>query len=194
MVDQDKQTKKDKEADEKARALYYQNYYKDNRERILHNRSKRYKNDDIYRARVNELRRKNRKRKRLMKDMGKGTKEVIRDLGKPMKVYNPDQTMFAIVKMYTVGRMADILNIKRTQIYGWLHNGRVPEANYVMSNGWRLYTEHELAVLEELLRKEKIALGRKGYDFRMSERLEQKIKVRFEALIGGVTPSSFEKI
>ena len=50
MIDQDKQdneTKEAKEAAEKARALYYQNYYKDNRERILHNRSKRYKNDEV---------------------------------------------------------------------------------------------------------------------------------------------------
>jgi hypothetical protein len=183
-----------KEEKVESRSDYYSRYYKENKQRILGIRKKRYMNDEVYRARINEQRRHNRKRKRLMKDMGKGTKDVIRDLGKPMKVFNPDKTMSAVVKMYTVGRMADILKIKRTQMYGWLHKGKIPEANYVMVNGWRLYTEHELDLLEDILRKEKISLGRKGYDLRMSDNLENKIKLHFDLLIGGVKPSSFEAV
>lgn len=184
----------EEENQEKAeRNEYMRNYYAENRERILARRKIRYANDPEYKRKLTEQRRRTRQRKRILekRDVRKELGDTIRDKGKPMKIYNNQRTHYAIVRMFTVGRVADIIGIKRTHIYNWIHGERLPEANYVMKNGWRLFTEYEVQVIQDCVRRARIRMKRGGYDFRMDKRLEEEVKTKLNALVGGVPAYAF---
>lgn len=184
----------EEENKEKAeRNQYMRNYYAENRERILARRKVRYANDPEYKRKLTEQRRRTRQRKRILekRDVRKELGDTIRDKGKPMKIYNNQRTHYAIVRMFTVGRVADIIGIKRTHIYNWIHGERLPEANYVMKNGWRLFTEYEVQVIQDCVRRARIRMKRGGYDFRMDKRLEEEVKTKLNALVGGVPAYAF---
>jgi len=175
------------------RDQYMRNYYTENRERILARRRIRYANDPEYKRKLTEQRRRTRQRKRLLekRDVRKELGDTIRDKGKPMKIYNNQRTHYAIVRMFTVGRVADLIGIKRTHIYNWIHANRLPEANYVMKNGWRLFTEYEVHIIKDCVRRAKIRMKMRGYDFRMDKKLEEEIKTKLNALAGGVPADAF---
>jgi len=179
------------EEDQIKRTNYMKDYYESNKETILARRRVRYKNDPDYRKRLNAQRRATRKRKQQLENRYRSRGDTIRDLGKPMKIYNNDRTHYAIVKMYTVGRVADIVGVPRSQFYSWLHNKRIPEANYVKPNGWRLYTEYEMKVFKRLINSAKIRLSMKAYQFRMDKVLRDEINKQLTALTGGVPNSAF---
>ena len=184
----------EEENQEKAqRNEYMRNYYAENRERILARRKVRYANDPEYKRKLTEQRRRTRQRKRILekRDVRKELGDTIRDKGKPMKIYNNQRTHYAIVRMFTVGRVADIIGIKRTHIYNWIHGERLPEANYVMKNGWRLFTEYEVQVIQDCVRRARIRMKRGGYDFRMDKRLDEEVKNKLNALVGGVPAYAF---
>lgn len=173
---------------------YMRDYYAENKKRILARRKLRYANDPEYKKKLTEQRRRTRQRKRILDKKDLSRKEfgdTIRDKGKPMKIYNNQRTHYAIVRMFTVGRVADIVGIKRTHIYNWIHGERLPEANYVMKNGWRLFTEYEVQVVQDCVRRSRIRLKKGGYSFRMDKRLEEEVKTKLNALAGGVPAYAF---
>jgi hypothetical protein len=175
----------------KNRSQYMKSYYEENRDKILERRKLRYANEAEYRKKINTQRRNTRRRKQKLDNRYVNLGDSIRDEGEPMKIYNPERTHYAIVRMYTVGRVADLIGVPRTQFYSWLHKGRIPEANYVKANGWRLYTEYEMRVLKRIVRSAKISLSMKAYQFRMNQRLKEEIFTQLNALVGGVPASAF---
>lgn len=174
------------------RYQYFKDYYAKNKKRIAQQRSHRYKNDPIFRANTNERRRKAALRKRQIKRNKLGFEGSILDRGKEMKIISPCGTKSHVCKLYTIGMIADLSGIRKTQIYSWINKNRIPMSHYTTPKGWRLYTRYELDILVRWIKSKKISSGLEGYIFRWTKEYELDIKEKLSHLVGGVPPHKFK--
>ena len=175
------------------RASYHRNYYAENKERILAQRRKRYKNDDDYRQA--SLAKRRRERHLLQKEVYtsleiKPEVEVKHDC--IMKVLSADQTKSAIVKMYTPKGVAMKIGIEKSKFVHWVYLGKLPNANYRNERNWRLYTEYEVQILVRAFNKFKKKARLNNYRFRLSKEMTEYIQTKFTELVGGVPAEEFK--
>ncbi len=171
---------------------YMRDYYSKNKEKILARRKERYENDLVYRAKQNENRRKNAAKKRYLKRANLGYVAYTEDRGKEMRIVSPCGTKSHVCKMYTLGMVADMAAIPKTQIYSWVNKKRIPMSNYTTPKGWRLYTSYEAKIISNFIKRKKNSCGQKGYQFRWEAAFSEELIEAVSHLIGGVPASKFK--
>lgn len=111
---------------------YQKEYYEENKSLISDLRKIRYRTDPAYR---DKIKRKSRARYR------KRLKSPDKKLGYTIKVVD-NKTLF------TVKYVLEVISKSRDFLDVWQNEGRIPESTYVDSRGWRLYSEHQIDLLD----------------------------------------------
>ena len=171
---------------------YMKDYYSKNKEKILARRKERYQNDPVYRAKVNENRRKNAAKKRAVKRNSVSYEEYTIDRGKDMRIVSPCGTKSHVCKMYTLGMIADMSGIPKTQIYSWVNKKRIPMSHYTTPKGWRLYTAYEAKIISNFIKRKKQACAMRGYQFRWEKVFTEELVEAVSHLHGGIPASKFK--
>ena len=174
------------------RYKYMKDYYAKNKEKILARRKERYQNDVVYRAKVNENRRKNAAKRRAIKRSSVTYEEYTEDRGKEMRIVSPCGTKSHVCKMYTLGMVADMSYTPKTQIYSWVNKKRIPMSSYTTPKGWRLYTAYEAKIISEFIKRKRISCGQKGYMFRWTKDFTEELFEAVSHLVGGVPANKFK--
>lgn len=111
---------------------YQKQYYEDNKELISELRKIRYHTDIKYREKI---KRKSRARYR------KSLKSPDKKLGYTIKVID-NTTLFSV--KYVLG----VISKSRDFLDDWERSGHIPKSTYVDSRGWRLYSQHQIDLLD----------------------------------------------
>ena len=172
---------------------YYKEYYEKNKERILNSRKVRYKNDKTYREKIKRDRQETRKRFKKLEELKKKKMhiEAGEDLetlsGTKMKVSTPNGE--AVTYMFTLGQVADILNVRKQNFLNWILANKVPESIYRDHRNWRLYTHDQVSVMKTIFDKENAYCQRNSTKLRMNSDLSEKIKDSLDKLEYGLKPN-----
>jgi hypothetical protein len=111
---------------------YQRDYYEENKSVISDLRKIRYHTDPAYREKV-----KRRSRARYRKNM----KSPDKKLGYTIKVMD-NMTLFSIKYVLgIIGKSRDFLEV-------WETRGHIPRSTYTDSRGWRLYSRHQIDLLD----------------------------------------------
>lgn len=183
----------------KSRSEYMRDYYKENKQRILNQRKRRYQNDESYRDKLNESRRKSRvinSEPQVIQSVGINTEEEqeveVAHLCK-MRVLNPhDRNQSAVCKMYSLSGAALLIGVEKEKLAHWLYMDRLPQPRYRNKNNWRLYTQYEVDVLKRYFTAHRRWCRANNYTFRLTQDLQDKITAKFDQLIGGVLASEYK--
>lgn len=115
-----------------AQEEYHKEYYKKNKKEISVSRKLRYQTDPVYREKVKKKAR-DRYRKKL--------KSPDKKIGYTTKSYN-GKLLFSV--KYVLG----VINKSRDFLDVWEKRGDIPEAIFLDSRRWRLYTQHQIDLLD----------------------------------------------
>jgi hypothetical protein len=111
---------------------YQKEYYEENKELISDLRKIRYQTDFNYREKI---KRKSRARYR------KSLKSPDKKLGYTIKVVD-NRTLF------TIRYVLEVINKSRDFLEDWERTGHIPKSTFIDSRGWRLYSEHQIDLLD----------------------------------------------
>ena len=179
------------------RAGYMQDYYRKNKERILVQRQRRYNSDPEYRKKVNESRRLSRQIKlapEIIQSAGVNTEEENMPVATKMRVLHPqDNTLSAVVSMYTMGDVALALGVEKHKIDHWVYMKKLPHPRYRNKSNWRLYTEDELDIIKRYFLLYRRKFRNNNYSFRLTKEMSEKIQDSCSLLVGGLLASRFEE-
>jgi len=172
-----------------GRSQYMREYYANNRESILAQRKKRYKNDPEFRAKQNELRRKSRKRKALFDhkdDHSSSAPKATR-----MRVsYQGD---YIQVDMYTVAQFCRHVGLQRPRVSKWYDAGWLKRPTYSNNLGHLLYTEYEFEGLTKIIRSHRMSQAARGYKFKADQDLKDAIQQFYSTLEKGLPINGVDK-
>lgn len=192
-------TDKEQKVPTTQRSDYMRDYYRQNKDRILNQRKRRYQNDGEYRDKLNNSRRRTRiliNEPQIIQSAGIDTeqeKEVEVAHLCLMRVLNPkDRAQSAVCKMYSIAGAALMAGVEKDKLIHWLYLGKLPQPLYRNDKNWRLYTEYEVAALKRIIKSHRLWCRANNYSFRMSQDLQEKIAKRFSQLVGGVEPDAYE--
>tara|TARA_Y100000592_G_scaffold48647_3_gene77102 strand:- start:5299 stop:5859 length:561 start_codon:yes stop_codon:yes gene_type:complete len=180
------------------RTDYMKEYYEQNKDRILKSRKVRYDNDPSYRGKLarnrSETRRrfKELERLKLKKKSIESGEEFVVESGKKMKVKTPTGKT-AVVHMYTLGQVCDIVKVKKASIINWINSGKLPESLYRNHVNWRLYTDDQVLALKNVIDAEMAICIRNKRKLRMTSKLASLINEKFNELEFGVDPEKLEE-
>ena len=174
-----------------------QDYYRKNKERILVQRQRRYNSDPEYRKKVNESRRLSRQIKlapEIIQSAGDNTEEENMPVATKMRVLHPqDNTLSAVVSMYTMGDVALALGVEKHKIDHWVYMKKLPQPRYRNKSNWRLYTEDELDIIKRYFLLYRRKFRNNNYSFRLTKEMSEKIQDSCSLLVGGLLASRFEE-
>ena len=111
---------------------YQKQYYEENKVLISDLRKLRYRTDPTYRE---KLKRRSRARYR------KRLKSPDKKLGYTIKVVD-NTTLFSV--KYVLG----VISKSRDFLDVWEAAGRIPKSTYIDTRGWRLYSQHQIDLLD----------------------------------------------
>jgi len=111
---------------------YQKEYYRENKELISDLRKIRYQTDPAYREKI---KRKSRARYR------KRLKSPDKKLGYTIKVVDG-------MTLYTVRYVLEVISKSRDFLDMWESTGHIPKSTFIDSRGWRLYSEHQIDLLD----------------------------------------------
>ena len=176
------------------RTDYMKQYYEQNKDRILKSRKVRYDNDVSYRGKLARNRAETRRRfkeleklKTKKRSIENGEDFVI-ESGKKMKIKTPTNK-WAIVHMYTLGQISDIVKVKKTSLTNWINSGKMPPSLYRNQNNWRLYTDDQVWCLKSVIDGEMALCIRNKRTLRMTKDLSLLVHEKFDSLEFGVDPT-----
>ena len=184
------------------RTKYMSDYYRQNKERILSQRKRRYQSDHTYRKHLNEKRR----RDRLIKSQPDVYQNLEVDNTPPeltenqklefttkMRVIHPsDPSRSCVCTMHTIKSLAFAINIDKKKLDVWLYKEKLPKARYRNSKNWRIYTEYEVEIFRLAFKKFKKKAKLNNYVFRLTKELQEYILDKFKKLEGGIPPEKYE--
>ena len=181
------------------RSDYMRDYYRENKQRILDQRKRRYQNDHEYREKLNNSRRKTRvlmSEPQKIQSVGLNTEEE-REVEVAhlclMRVLNPkDRGLSVVCKMYSMSGAALMCGVEKDKLLHWLYKDKLPQPRYRSASNWRLYTEYEVAILKRYFKMHRTWCRANNYAFRMNKDLSDKIQNKFDELLGGVDPKDYE--
>ena len=181
------------------RTDYMKEYYEQNKERILKSRKVRYDNDPTYRNKLARNRSETRKRFRelerlkLKKKSIENGEEFVVESGKKMKVKTPNGKE-ALVHMYTLGQLCDIVGLKKASVINWINSGKLPESTYRNQNNWRLYTDDQIRAIKSVIDAEMSICNRNKRSLRMTNKLSSLFYEKFDELECGVNPERLKEV
>jgi DNA-binding transcriptional MerR regulator len=125
--------------------IYYKNWWRENRERVLKHRKERYQNDSKYREAIV------RRSKRQTRD-NKINKQYATKCFVPLKI----RELFINVnghntRVYSFNLLSRVINKVKSCISGWERKGWIPKAYRI--NGNRFYTASQILLVEEVVNK-----------------------------------------
>ena len=180
------------------RATYMQEYYRHNKDRILAQRKRRYQNDEEYRDKRNQMRRKTRQvnnERMVIQSVDLDTeKEIIEEVSHlcNMKVLHPQERhRFAVCRMFSLSNTAMALGVEKTKLDHWIYLKKIPEPRYRNKQNWRLYTEDEVLAMKNAFAWHRRHCRNNNYVFRLNKKLMDRIDEKFSKLVGGVKPERF---
>ena len=147
------------ETEEKG-SSYNKKYYEENREELLAKKAKRYREDPDYQAQIKE-RSAARKKRLAQEKRAKGIKPKRRQPYKPrihtVEINGEDRE----VEMFTLGRLAMMLDRKIGTLRLWESKGILPQPLYRDGRGVRLYTALQVQLILKAWREVKREHGDK---------------------------------
>lgn len=111
---------------------YQEEYYEKNKEIISDLRKIRYHTDANYREKI-----KRRSRARYRKSL----KSPDKKLGYTIKVVDG-------VTLFTIKYVLGVISKSRDFLEVWESTGHIPESTYIDTRGWRLYSRHQIDLLD----------------------------------------------
>jgi hypothetical protein len=116
---------------------YHVKYYRENKPTISELRKIKYHTDPKYREKA-----KKRARDRYRKKLRSPDKK----LGYTIKYIDG-------VAVYSVKYVLGVISKSRDFLDVWEENGRIPKSTYLDNRGWRLYTQHQINILDTAIGK-----------------------------------------
>ena len=115
-----------------SKVKYQKEYYEENKELISELRKIRYRTDTKYREKI-----KRRSKRRYKKKLKSPDKKI----GYTIKVVNGET-------LYTVKYVLGVINKSRDFLEVWETTGHIPKSTYIDSRSWRLYSQHQIDLLD----------------------------------------------
>jgi len=143
-----------------SNSTYFQEWYRDNGDKLNESRRDRYHTDPEYREKVLQQNREARKRRRqaallLRKKKRAGAKIRPSQNWKSINVeLKGEDGKPVVTKMFTIGAVAKALDCSVQALRLWEKKGIIPETEYRYSKGDRLYTKEQIEMYRDILLKQ----------------------------------------
>ena len=116
-----------------SRSTYNQEYYRKNKDRISARRKKKYHSDGQHRSRLQRLARD--RYNQVAKSRDKAVGYTVKKIDG--------------MELYTITYAAQVTGRPKETLRTWEKRGYIPLTTYTDTRGWRLYTAHQIKLLQE---------------------------------------------